>query len=277
MQRPIQRLAMTTRAVSIRRAHDAVWLRGRHDARNMTHLLPILAIIFTATVFRSAFGFGESLVGVPLLALFVPVELAVPLSVLVSVTIAAFVLIQDHANVHVRTARNLIGYAALGIPIGLLFLTRIDESIVKLALGIAIMVFALYVLTGRRLAELTEDHHGWLFVCGFASGVLGGAYGLNGPPLVIYGSKRRWNAQQFRATLQAYFLAASLVGLIGYAASGLVTRQMLGYFVSSLPVVVPAILLGRWLNSRMTDGAFFRYAYALLLLVGAVIIADSQR
>ena len=45
---------------------------------------------------------------------------------------------------------------------------------------------------------------------------------------MIYGAKRRWSAQQFRATLEAYFLAASLVGMIGYAASGLATRQMLG-------------------------------------------------
>lgn len=241
----------------------------------MAHLLPVLAIVFTATVFRSAFGFGESLVGVPLLAVFVPIELAVPLSVLVSVTIAGFVVIQDHEKIHVRSARNLIGYAALGIPVGLVFLTRIDESVVKLVLGIAIMMFAVYLLNGRPLAELAADHHGWLFACGFLSGVLGGAYGLNGPPLVIYGAKRRWSAQHFRATLQAYFLVASLAGVTGYAASGLVTRQLLAYFACALPAVVPAILLGRWLNRRLQDASFFRYSY-VLLLVGAVIIADSR-
>lgn len=29
---------------------------------------------------------------------------------------------------------------------------------------------------------------------------------MNGPPLAIYGSMRRWSAPQFRATMQAYFL-----------------------------------------------------------------------
>jgi uncharacterized membrane protein YfcA len=58
-------------------------------------ILNILAVIFIATVFRSAFGFGESLVAVPLLALWIPLNVAVPLSVLVSITIAAVVVVQD--------------------------------------------------------------------------------------------------------------------------------------------------------------------------------------
>ena len=43
-------------------------------------LLHALAVIFLATVIRSAFGFGEALIAVPLLALLIPVEEAVPLA-----------------------------------------------------------------------------------------------------------------------------------------------------------------------------------------------------
>jgi hypothetical protein len=38
--------------------------------------VPVLAIIFVATLIRSAFGFGEALVAVPLLALLMPIEVA---------------------------------------------------------------------------------------------------------------------------------------------------------------------------------------------------------
>ena len=34
---------------------------------------------------------------------------------------------------------------------------------------------------------------------------------MNGPPLAIYGSMRRWSAQHFRATLQGYFLPAEKI------------------------------------------------------------------
>ncbi len=45
--------------------------------------IQVAAIVFVATVIRSAFGFGEALVAVPLLALIVPVEVAAPVAVLV--------------------------------------------------------------------------------------------------------------------------------------------------------------------------------------------------
>jgi hypothetical protein len=44
---------------------------------------------------------------------------------------------------------------------------------------------------------------------------------MNGPPLVIYGSMRRWSPQHFRATLQGYFLPASIIGMSGYRLAGL--------------------------------------------------------
>ncbi len=54
--------------------------------------LPVLGVLFLATLIRSAFGFGEALVAVPLLALVIPVEVAAPVAVLVSVTVAGLVL-----------------------------------------------------------------------------------------------------------------------------------------------------------------------------------------
>ena len=64
----------------------------------------IVAIIFLATLIRSAFGFGEALVAVPLLAQVIPVETAAPLAVLVSITVAAIILIQDWDKVHPQSA-----------------------------------------------------------------------------------------------------------------------------------------------------------------------------
>ena len=59
--------------------------------------LPVLAVLFLATLIRSAFGFGEALVAVPLLALLIPVEVAAPVAALVSITVAAVVVVQEIA------------------------------------------------------------------------------------------------------------------------------------------------------------------------------------
>jgi len=238
-------------------------------------LIGIFIISFLATLVRSTFGFGESLVAVPLFSLFIPVAAAVPLSVLISVLVALVVVIQDHDQIHLHSAKWLILFAVLGIPVGLLVLLYGNELWVKTGLGLLIVLYSLYAMLGKTSFYLETDDKRWLFICGFLSGVLGGAYGINGPPLVVYGNMRRWNTQYFRATLQGYFLPASLIGILGYAIKGLVTTAVLKYFLISLPAVIPAIFLGRLFNRRFKGGAFLRYVYWGLLCIGAFLVLSS--
>jgi hypothetical protein len=195
--------------------------------------------------------------------------------VLISILVALAVVAQDHHKIHFNSAKWLIVFAVLGIPFGLAILIYTNEQSVKIILGITIVLYALYSLFGKDRIILKTDNKRWLFVCGFISGVLGGAYGLNGPPLVVYGNMRKWSAQHFRATLQAYFLPASLIGTMGYALKGLVTLTVLKYFLITLPAAIPAIYLGRRLNLKLRDDSFFRYVYLLLICIGIFLIADS--
>jgi uncharacterized membrane protein YfcA len=236
-------------------------------------LLHVLAVIFLATLIRSAFGFGEALIAVPLLALLIPVEVAAPLAALVSITVAAIVLAQDWHKVHLHSAWWLILSTLFGIPLGLLLLTTVAEHIVKAVLGASIAGFSAYCLAGRRQLELKNDRLAWLF--GFGAGVLGGAYGMNGPPLVIYGALRRWSREHLRATLQGYFLPASALGLAGYWLAGLWVSSVTHYYLLSLPPALAAIFLGRAINRRMRGQRFLLFVHAGLILVGLTLLIQT--
>ena len=233
----------------------------------------VLGVVFLATLVRSTLGFGEALVAVPLLALVIPVEVAAPLAVLVSVTVAVVVVLRDRRLVQFRSAARLVLATLPGIPLGLLLLTAAPEPAVKAALGAVIVAFAAYCLAGRKPAELRDDRLAWAF--GLGAGVLGGAYGMNGPPLVVYGTLRRWPPEEFRATLQGYFLPASVLGMIGYWAAGLWVPAVTRYYLLSLPLTAAAILLGRWLNRRMDGRRFVLYVHAGLVVIGATLLVQS--
>ncbi|HEV2400420.1 MAG TPA: sulfite exporter TauE/SafE family protein [Candidatus Sulfotelmatobacter sp.] len=237
----------------------------------------VVVVIFVATLIRSTFGFGEALIALPLLALRLPVTIAAPLAVMVSTVIAGVVLVQDWRHVEVRSAMGLIFSALPGIPLGVWLLARGNEHVIKSILGVLIISFSIYALTAGTARHLPDDHYRWLLGCGFLSGVLGGAYGMNGPPLAIYGALRRWSPQHFRATLQGYFLPASLAGLIGYAALGLWRAPLTRYFLFSLPAMAAAILLGRVINQRMKGPGFFRVVYVGLIAVGSVLLVQAIR
>ena len=233
----------------------------------------VLAILFLATVIRSAFGFGEALVAVPLLALLMPVEVAAPVAVLVSITVALIAVIQDWRHIHIRSAGWLVVSTMAGIPLGLLLLKAVPEPVVKTILAAVIIAFSAHSLFGRERGELATDRFAWVF--GFSAGILGGAYGMNGPPLAVYGSLRRWKPQHFRATLQGYFLPASLAGLWGYRLAGLWTPAVNRLYLLSLPAVAVAIVVGRIINRRLSHRQFLLYVHYCLIVIGVILLLQA--
>jgi uncharacterized membrane protein YfcA len=224
---------------------------------------------------RSAIGFGEALIAVPLLAFVMPVRVAAPLAVLVSITIAAVVVAQDWRHIHLRSTAWLVLSTLFGIPLGLFLLVHGSEHLVKAALGALILLFAIFCLAGSARMSLHHDNRVVLLACGFVAGVLGGAYGMNGPPLAIYGSMRRWSAQHFRATLQAYFLPASVLGMLGYLSAGLWTQTVTIDYLLCLPALIPAVFLGRTINRRLSTQSFSKYVYLALAAIGVALVVQS--
>jgi hypothetical protein len=100
---------------------------------------------------------------------------------------------------------------------------------------------------------------------------------MNGPPLVVYGSLRHWSAEHFRATLQGYFLPASLLVMCGFWLKGLWIPAVTRYYLWSLPVALAAIFLGRAINQRLKGLFFLRCVHVGLLVVGTVLLIQAMR
>lgn len=235
----------------------------------------VILVAFAATLIRSALGFGEALFAVPLLALLLPLTVAAPLAVLISITIAAIIVVQDWQKIHLRSTGWLVFATLFGIPLGLLLLTSSHQQMAKMTLAMVLFAFSAYSLFGRKPLHLKTDNWMWLLGCGFFAGILGGAYGMNGPPLAIYGAMRRWSPQHFRATLQGYFLPASILGMAGYWFAGLWVPAVTHYYLISLPAAIPAILLGRLLNHRLREETYLKYVYSGLAAIAAALFVQA--
>lgn len=235
----------------------------------------VVAVIFAATVVRTTLGFGEALVAVPLLALRLPLAIATPLAVVVSIIIAFLVVVRDWRHVELRSAVWLTLASLVGIPLGIYLLTHVSDHIAKAVLGAIIAGFGVYALRGMSSPRLADDDPRWLGAAGVVAGVMGGAYGMNGPPLAIYGTLRGWSPHRFRATLQAYFLIASLVGAIGYATQGLINGQLARYLLLSLPAVACGFAVGRAIANRLRAEQFVGAVYVGLVLIGIVLLLEG--
>lgn len=207
--------------------------------------------------------------------MWIPLQTAAPLAVLASITVALIVVAQDWKHIHLRSALGLLLSTLLGLPIGLWLLTSSHQTALRFALGAVITLFSVYAAVVRRRMHLHIEGKGWMVVFGMAAGVLGGAFGMNGPALAVYGALKGWPPAKFRATLQAYFLPASTMGLIGFWRSGVWTGSVTREFLYAIPVIVPAVFIGRYISNRINQQVFSKYIYFALMAVGCVLMIQS--
>jgi uncharacterized membrane protein YfcA len=98
---------------------------------------------------------------------------------------------------------------------------------------------------------------------------------MNGPPLVVYGSLRRWSPERFRSTLQGYFLPASAVGMFAYWRAGLWVPQVTHYYLVCLAPILAGTLIGRAVHQRMESSLFRTCVHVGLLSVGVLLLIQA--
>lgn len=238
-----------------------------------TQTILILVIIFLGTFVNSTLGFGLGLIAMPLLAFIVDIKTAAPLVALVATTNALFIFLKNWHEVNFKNIWRMIVTSSLGIPIGLYLLKGTGDAIMKIGLSVMIIVFALYSLIGHGDRTLKSDRTSYLF--GLLGGILGGAYNMGGPPIIIYGTLRQWPPVTFRATLQSLFLPATIFIAIGHTVGGLMTQPVLISYLYCFPILVFTTITGGILNRSIPTDRFNRYVYMILILIGSFLLYKS--
>lgn len=227
-------------------------------------------VVFLAAFTQSLSGFGLALVSMALLPALIGIRMATPLVALVAVAIEVVLLIRYREALEVRSIWKVVLAAVIGTPLGVLFLSRVDEGLALMVLGIVITGYALYALIGFKLPHL--EHSLWAYLAGLLGGLLGGAYNTSGPPVIVYADCRRWPPAVFKSNLQGYFVISSLAIAISHWLSGNLKAEVWRLFWWTLPFIAVGLFTGlsldRWLNPVL----FRRIVLVLLVFMGLRLI-----
>jgi uncharacterized protein len=229
-----------------------------------------LIILFLAALTKATLGFGESLLAIPLLTLSLGLQVAAPLVSLVAATVTLFIILRSWQQMDLRATWRLLIGAVPGVFIGAWALKSLPEAWATTLLGVLLILVGAYHLVKPTLRALPGD--GWAYGFGLLAGLFGGAYNMASPPVLIYGAVRRWPPEQFRVTLQGFFLPVSALILISHASAGLWTAQVIQLYLLSLPVLLLAFGIGSRLSRRLPTALFARLIYGALIVLGIALL-----
>lgn len=219
-------------------------------------------------------GFGSTLVALPVLGAVMDARAATPLGCLMALAINICLLARLRGRVAWRELFMLLGASAPGMALGAWTLWDAPEALLKGLLGAYI---AWCGLRGFRASEMRPrsaigNSLSGGVATGFAAGFLGVAIGVNGPPVVAWASRRLPGRDVLRGTLAGYFLAAGVAIVGSQWAAGLVTSRVITLFGLSVPVLLAGLGVGAMLCGRISESAFRRAVYGLLMAAGAGLV-----
>jgi uncharacterized membrane protein YfcA len=228
--------------------------------------------VFLAAIVRGYSGFGFSLLSITALSLiYAPAEV-IPAVFLLEIATRLHLLPSIWSQVHWRSLAGLMAGALIGTPLGVHALANFPKAPMTLALALFVLVATALLWRGFSLKSMPNAPA--TLAVGTATGIANGAFGMGGPPVILFYFASPAGNAAGRASLIAYFLFTDVVGLGFLAREGLVTTDS-GLLALAF---LPALVLGVWLGARSfkgADPARFRKIVLLVLAALALITAGK--
>lgn len=234
-------------------------------------------------------GYGFGLIAMGILPYVMPVSAANGVVVPLALVVTVVGIVPLARELRFSILWPLFVGAAIGVPMGVVYLVRLNEGVLRLSLGVVILV----ALAGSVFASLRArwgppgDAHARetrpgtaspaarivAIVVGAVSGAFGGAFSVSGPPVVLYFSEVLAGKRAVKAHLLAYFVFVVAARLPILAVSGVINRETLGLGAPMLPVVGLGLWMGTLLHDRLPAQSVRRIIQALLAVSATLLIA----
>ena len=236
-----------------------------------------MAVLLLNFTLRGSLGFGGAL-GLPLLALVLPVKVLAPAWSLVGIVSSAAII--GHGRRHVDWAEfaRLLPGCLLGIVAGLFVFKALDTILLARALGVFIIFYAGYSwwMSTRDGAKPPVPASVLRPLSSFLSGVVGTVFGAMATLFfAMFLDAGRMTKDAFRATMSAMILTISVARTIGYAAVGELTVDSAILCAASIPAMGVGLLVGDKLHTGLSPLAFQRLVCVALAACGMALILTS--
>ena len=234
-----------------------------------------MGVLLLTYALRGSVGFGGA-IGLPLLALVLPVKVLAPAWTLIGIVSSAAILGKDRRHIDWPAWRAFLPACALGVAAGLFLFKALDATLLARALGGFVIAYAGYSfwLSGRPAGAPPPVPAGLLRpAASFLSGAVGTLFGAMASIFFgIYLDAAGARKHAFRATLSAMLMTLSVVRTVAYAAVGELTLDSFILVAAALPAMAIGLFAGDRILSGLSEKGFQRLAAAVFLACGLALL-----
>jgi uncharacterized membrane protein YfcA len=240
------------------------------------HWAAAAAVFLLAGVIKGVVGLGLPTVSMGLLALWMPPVRAAALLVAPSLVTNLW---QTGPRATFWPVLRRIGGMQAGIVVGTLggalWLGVPGGAWASVALGAALVAYALWGLTGRQL-HVPAAHERWLGpLAGAATGLVTAVTGVFVVPAVPYLQALGFQRDALIQAMGISFTTSTVVLALGLAGNGGYPASAFGGSVAMLLPALAGMVLGTWLRRRLPVAVFRRCFLAGLAFLGVYMVAHA--
>ena len=243
----------------------------------MEFSLPIFLLAAGASFIQRTIGFGFGIFIMTALPFLMPSYAeAVTLSGLLSLTSATVVMIQYVKFVTWKRLLPMVGAFVVFSTAAIFLLDRIEGPAMRQILGIMLIFLSFYFsFFKEKLQRFIRPTKGWLLGTGSVSGVMGGLFGMHGPPVVLYLVVSEPSKDHYMGMIQTYAVVTNITMLIVRAWNGYVTPTVGATYLYALGGLAIGVLAGNWAFKRIPSRLFTYIVYAYIGISGLIILLTN--
>ncbi|MFN8523476.1 MAG: sulfite exporter TauE/SafE family protein [Chloroflexota bacterium] len=236
--------------------------------------LALLILTFVgAGLIQGLTGFGSVLFAVPIVLTVLEPRLGVVVTQLAVMWISIGMAARLWSSVRLIETVIIVLASAPGVVLGSLALRYWPAWGIKIVVGSAVVLATVPLLLSIR-RRISRERLAAV-PAGFVGGLLQGATGMAGPPVVILLSNQGWGQDAFRGTMSLYLGVAGLWAMGVYWQAGLLTSEIGWLGLTLMPGLVLGSIVGSRLVSRINAALFARMVVLLVLAGGLLTLATG--
>lgn len=228
-----------------------------------------LVVLFVSNAIQAITGFAGTVLAMPASILLIGTDEARLVLNMMALLSCLWLGIQYRRHIRWCELGTMIAFMAVGMVVGIAMYSLLPLAPLQKAYGLFIIAIAVKNLFRP---STSMPRHGTLIAILIGAGIVHGLFVSGGSLLVVYAAAVLKDKDEFRATVACVWVALNSVMGVQQIAAGAWTTHTAMLTLISIPPLIAAVFIGNALQKRISQTAFLKLTYVLLIVSGASIL-----